>query len=286
MGSVHGSNLLIFFLASLLSFSLLTACDSTDLPIQPPETRTISGKVLDMPLMTPVANATLEVVCNNVDITNPAYRRNCDCPQPPCPSTTSDEYGRWIIEDLPLSYNPDTHQPYDLLIKVTVPSSLPFPFSRPPAHNIFTLSLGDKSDMMSMNGLFYLLFALISGADTSQFGELCLMLGAAIGFSDLEYPAQSVPIEGVTVRAAGGSPPQELPILYLGEQGLPDTDLDQTSSMGAFLFYVPDAQDGAMPAIDVTGTKPGVTLIGGYYPACPGSFSSVGVIDPFYNPNP
>jgi hypothetical protein len=110
------------------------------------------------------------------------------------------------------------------------------------------------------------------------------MLGAAIGFADVDYPPKTVSIAGVTVQATGGSPPENLPILYLGDQGLPDPDLTQTSSMGAFLLLVHDARDGAMPAIDVTGTKPGTAMVGGYYPACPGSFSSVGVIDPFYNP--
>jgi len=277
MDRVHGANLRISFLASLLSVSLFMACDSLDLPLQPPETRTISGKVLDMPLMTTVPHATLEVVCNRVDSTNPDYRRNCECPQPPCPSTTSDGNGWWTLENVPLSYNPDTHQPYDLLIKVTAPN-------RPPAHNIYLLALGDRYDMMSLNGLFYFLFALLSGAKFDEFGELCLMLGATIGFADMEYPQKNVPIAGVAARAEGGNPPQAFPIVYLGEQGLPDPALTQTSAMGAFLFVVPDARDGGMPAAHVTGSKPGTTMVGGYFPACPGSFSPAGVIDPFFAP--
>jgi hypothetical protein len=109
-------------------------------------------------------------------------------------------------------------------------------------------------------------------------------MGVAIGFADMEYPQQIATLPGVTVSAKGGSPAAELPITYLGETGLPDPGLTETSALGVYYFAVPDANDSAMPLIDVSGTAPGLAIVGGYYPACPGSFTGVAVIDPYYRP--
>ena len=78
------------------------------------------------------------------------------------------------------------------------------------------------------------------------------------------------------VRAAG------IPITYLGEAGLPDPELTETSSMGVFYFTVPDANEDAAPSIKVSGEKPGSVFVSSYFPACPGSCSSAAVIDPYF----
>lgn len=264
------------WLVLAMSGFVFMACDELERPPEPAESRTVSGRVLDMGV-TPVAGATVELVSTDVDITDPDYRRRCDCPGGPCPlSTTSDEEGRWILPDVPLTYNPDTHQPYDLLLKVTAPRY-------PPAYNVYTLALGDQYDLMVLHRFLYFLFgleALLSGADPA---ELSVVLGAAIGFSDMEYPQQTETIAGVTALARAGSPAEELSITYLGELG-PDPGLTETSSLGAFYFVVPDATDSAMPAIDLTGAAPGRSMVGGYFPACPGGFTPAGLIDPYYRP--
>jgi len=278
MRQLRIQGILCAFLALSLTASLLVACDEEEPIPERSETQTISGRVNDMPLMTPVAGATVQLVANDVDITDPDYVRPCNCLGDLCAfRTTSDAEGWWTLEDVPLRYNAETFLPYDLLIKVTEGKN-------PPGYNLFTLSLGDRFDLMIMNRGFYLLFALealLSGADPAT---LSVMFGATIGFTDMAYPQKSDSLPGVTAHAEGGSSSESLAINYLSEQGLPDPDLTETSSLGAFYFVVPDARDSAMPAINVTGTAQDRVLVGGYYPACPGGFGVTALIDPYYKP--
>lgn len=277
MGKLYTKNTLLPSFVFMLCGFMLVSCSATDTPIQPSPFQTISGRVLDMPALTPLAGATLEVVNTNVDATDPDFMRNCECMDPPCPTTTSDADGRWTLENVPVIFNPSANMPYDFLIRVTAPD-------HPPAFNIYQLALGERYDMMTVNSLFFCLFsleALLSGVSP---GDLCVMMGAVIGFADMDYPQQTVPLAGAAAQASGGTPPQNFPITYLSEEGLPDPDMTETSSAGAFYFVVPDAHDDAMPSIEIAGTMPGATLVGGYFPACPGSFVPVGLIDPFYSP--
>jgi hypothetical protein len=265
-------------LALFLVASLLVACDEEQPVPEPAETLTVSGRVLDMIATTPVAGATVQLIATDVDITDASYVRTCACAGDLCSyRTTSDGEGWWMLEDVPIRYNPETHLPYDLLIKVVDGGN-------PPAYNVFTLSIGDQADLMRMGGLFFFLFAMEALEEGANLNQLSVMMGATIGFTNMEYPPTSDTLAGVTASAEAGNPPESIPIRYLSEMGLPDLDLTETSPIGAFYFVVPDAREGVMPAINVTGTSDERVVVGGYYPACPGGFGVAGLIDPYYIP--
>ncbi len=281
MGETSPKFAFLFFVVIFLALFTLPACESyIGGPIPKAEVVTISGKLNEMPLMTPVAGAVVEMIANNLDTTVPNPDIPCECSTTPCEyRTVTDSEGHWVLENLPITYNPLTAMANSFWIRVTAEGY-------PPAYNLFTLAFGNESDLMTLPNLFFILFALediIAGADPAQ---LNIMMGASIGFASTAYPPVTASLAGVTALAKGGDPTEELPIVYLGEEGLPDPELNATSSMGAFYYVVPDARDSSMPLIDLTGTKPGKSIVGGYYPACPGSFVPVGLIDPYYRPVP
>jgi hypothetical protein len=276
MEKIPAKKILAFFLVSIVTAFLLAACNATETPIEPPKTQTISGRVLDMlsqalppPLQPrPIAGATLQLVSSD-----PNSECRCDCMDDGSDiRTISDENGNWVLPNVPLTYDPKTYQANSLFIKVTAPG-----YST--AHNQYMPVLGDKYDMMISSTGFYGLLYILYGVETGSFADpnkLCILMGAALSFTDMEYPQKTEPIEGVTVHASGGTPPQDFKISYLGGEG-------KTSSTGAFLFVVPDAKDGA-PVVTVSGgseEEPKLTLVGGEFPACPGSFVPAGLINPF-----
>jgi hypothetical protein len=267
---------LFAFLAFLVSASLLAACDEEEPVPPPPKTVTVSGMVWEMPLQTPLAGATVQLIANDFTTADPNYERPCDCEGDLCSvRTTSDGEGRWSM-DVPVKYN-EMWTPLDMLIKVSKGRN-------PPQYNLFSLGTGTQGDLQVLNPLFYFLFALDALIGGAAPDDVAVMFGVAIGFVNMEYPQEIATLPGVTITAEGGRPAEQLPITYLGETGLPDPGLTQTSALGVYYFAVPDANEDAMPSIQVRGKKLGSVFVGGYYPACPGSSTGVAVIDPYYQP--
>jgi len=254
MRSVHtrrliGFSCLVFWGSCLL----LLACgnDKCCPPTggAPPEAVRISGRVLSLPLMAPVAGALVELEDGSL-------------------ATTSAADGTWALDGVPPTPDP--------LIKVTAPGS-PFPY--PVAYNTFPLSAGlFQYDLQVMDPILYVLLAaedLLAGADPNK---LCLLFGAAVGFVSMDYPQILQPIEGVTI----GVQPESLKVHYLNEAGMADPTLTATSSTGAFYIVVPDAT--AIPMVGLWGTKPDEPLVSGPIQTRPGSFIPAGLIAPFYVP--
>ncbi len=264
------------WVALFLTGAVLTACDEEQPVLPPADTVTLSGRVLEMPLQTPLAGATVQLITNEFLLQNPEYVRTCECEGNLCSVwTTSDAEGTWTME-VPVKYD-DRLAPSDLLIKVSKGRN-------PPQYNLFSLSTGTQGDLQVLNPFFYFLFALnalVGGADPD---EVAVLFGVAIGFVDLSYPPEIATLPGVTITAEGGSPPEELPITYLGETALPDPSLNATSSLGVYYVSVPNANEDGAPLIRVSGSKEGSVFVGGYYPACPGSSTGVAVIDPYFQP--
>lgn len=256
--------------------ALLTACDEEQPVLPPAETVTLSGRVLEMPFQTPLAGATIQLITNEFLLQDPGYARPCECEEDLCSVwTTSNGEGLWTME-VPVKYD-EALAPSDLLVKVSKGSD-------PPQYNLFSLSFGTQGDLQVLNPFFYFLFALnalIGGADPD---EVAVLFGVAIGFIDVSYPQEIATLPGVRITAEGGSPPQELPITYLGETGLPDPRLNATSSLGVYYVSVPNANEDGAPLIRISGSKEGSVFVGGYYPACPGSSTGVAVIDPYFEP--
>jgi hypothetical protein len=236
-----------------------------------------------MPLQTPLAGATVQLITNEFYIDDPDFVRTCDCEGDLCNyRTTSNAQGQWEME-VPVKYN-DMLAPLNMLIKVSKGTN-------PPQYNLFQpggtnpgAGGTNQGDLQILNPLFYFLFgldALLGGANPN---DISVMMGVAIGFVDMDYPNEIATIGGVAITAEGGDPVEEFPISYLSESGLPDPGLNETSSMGVYYFSVPDAHVDAAPQIYVAGTKPGSVFVDGYYPACPGSSTGVAVIDPYYRP--
>lgn len=276
MKNFHTQPILPAFLVLLLTASLLVACDEEQVVPPPPETVTASGVVLEMPLQTPLAGATVELISNEFFIDDPDFVRTCECQGDLCAvRTTSDGEGRWTM-DVPVKYN-DMWAPLNMLIKVSKGTG-------PPQYNLFQPGGTNQGDLQMLNPIFYFLFALdalIGGADPD---ELAVMFGVAIGFVDMDYPQEIATIPGVTITAQGNDPPEEYTITYLSETGLPDPGLTETSALGAYYFSVPDARATAAPAIKVSGDKPDSVFVTSFFPACPGSTTGVAVIDPYYQP--
>ena len=267
---------LLAYLALFLTASLFVACGQD--PLYPPaeETVTASGIVFEMPLQTPLAGARVQLISNAFFIDDPDFVRSCDCEPGLCDVwTTSDAQGRWEME-VPVEYN-ELLAPLNMLMKVSFGSY-------PPQYNLFQPGGTNQGDMQILNPIFYFLFVLDALLDGVDPNDLALMFGVAIGFADLDYPQEIATIPGVAVTGEGGDPVEEFPITYLGDTGLPDPNLTETSALGVYYFTVPDARLDAAPQIYLSGTKPGSALVDGYYPACPGSATGVAIIDPYYRP--
>jgi len=253
----------------LLTASLLAACSQENVVPPTRDTVTASGVVLSMPLQTPLAGATVQLISNEFFIDDPDFVRSCGCEGDLCNvNTISGPDGQWEME-VPVKYN-DALAPLNMLIKVSSGTN-------PPQYNLFQPGGTSQGDLQILNPFFYLLFALealLGGADPN---DISVMMGVAIGFIDMDYPQEIATIPGVTVTAEGGDPAEEFPITYLGGTG-------ETSDLGVYYFTVLDANDDAAPQIHVSGTKPGSALVDGYYPACPGSSTGVALIDPYYRP--
>ena len=260
------------FLVLLLTAALLGACDEEGCLCPPPETITISGTVLDMPFATPLAEATVQLITNELTLTDPNYVAPCDCQGDLCLArTTSNAEGLWAME-VPVKYD-EKLAPFNMLIKVSKGAG-------PPQYNLFQPGGTNQGDLQLLSSSFFNLFA----DPTADPDALAVMFGVAIGFIDPAYPQKIAMIPGVKVTALGGDPAEQFPITYLGEAGLPDPELTETSSMGVFYFTVPDANEDAAPSIKVSGEKPGSVFVSSYFPACPGSCSSAAVIDPYFKP--
>lgn len=237
---------------ALLSYPLLFGCGSdTCCPSEEilPESIRISGRVLSLPLLSPVPGALVETEDGSL-------------------ATTSAADGTWALDGVPPIPDP--------LLKVTAPGS-PLPY--PVAYNTFPLSAGFlEYDLQVMDPILYLLLAaedILAGADPDK---ICLLFGAAVGFVSMEYPQVIHPLEGVTV----GVQPDSLKVHYLNEAGMADPTLTATSSTGAFYIVVPDAT--AIPMVGLWGTKPGEPLVGAPVQTRPGSFIPAGLIAPYYVP--
>ena len=92
--------ILFYYLALLLTASLLVACDEEQVVPPPRETVLASGLVLAMPLQTPLAGATVQLITNELqfmnDMHDPDYVAPCDCQGELCSvNTTSDADGWW-----------------------------------------------------------------------------------------------------------------------------------------------------------------------------------------------
>ena len=110
--------ILVYSLALLLCASLLVACSQED--VVPPAPRTViaSGLVYEMPLQTPLAGATVQLISNEFYIDDPHFVRTCDCEGDLCNYwTTSDGQGNWSME-VPVKYN-DSLAPFNMLMKVS-----------------------------------------------------------------------------------------------------------------------------------------------------------------------
>jgi hypothetical protein len=174
--------------------------------------------------------------------------------------------------EVPVKYD-EKLAPFNMLIKVSKGTG-------PPQYNLFQPGGTNQGDLQLLSSSFFNLFA----DPTADPEKLAVMFGVAIGFIDPAYPQKIAMIPGVKVTALGGDPAEQFPITYLGEAGLPDPELTETSSMGVFYFTVPDANEDAAPSIKVSGEKPGSVFVSSYFPACPGSCSSAAVIDPYFKP--
>ncbi len=298
MGAPVPKQPFLLFVGILAVFSL-SACESYPGPTSPPTVQTISGKVLELSLTAqalgapdkeepalppgiPVPGAVVEMIANNVDTTDPNLKRVCDCLDGACEfRTVSDENGHFVLENVPLTYNPETAMVNSLFLRITKEGYAT-------TYHVFPLSLGPEGDITIMSDLFVdllsFLYSLMVGEPIPDPETRCFMMGAALGFADPYYPPVTATLAGVSAQALGGNPPEARPIIYMGEDGMPVPEATETSALGAFFFVVPDARDSSMPIIDLSGTKPGASFVGGYYPACPGGFEMVGVIDPFYEP--
>jgi hypothetical protein len=278
MRQLHIRPVLFYSLALLLTASLLAACGQENVVPRPDKIVTASGLVLDMPLGTPLADATVQLISNEFFIDDPDFERTCDCEGDLCNVwTTSDAEGRWEM-DVPVKYN-ESLAPLNMLMKVSKGTT-------PPQYNLFQPGGTNQGDLQLLNSGFYLLFALTSGSSLLDLilGQSAVFLGVAIGFAEVGYPGEIAMLPGVTVTAEAGDPAEELPMVYLGESGLPDPNLTETSALGVYYFSVPNANDDVAPSVELKGDKPGSVFVGGYYPACPGSSTGVAVIDPYYRP--
>lgn len=274
MKQLRAQPILPAFLVLLLTASLLVACDEEQVVPPPPETVLASGIVMAMPLQTPLGGATVQLITNEFFFDDPNYVAPCDCQGDLClVNTTSNPDGSWAME-VPVKYN-ELWAPLNMLMKVS--SSV-----GPPQYNMFQPAAPTyQGDLQILTSFFYYLFALTSGSNPFG-GQLAVFLGVAIGFVETGYPGVIETIPGVTVTAEGGNSEVEFPIVYLGEAGLPEPALTETSSLGVYYFSAPDAN--AAPSIQLTGDKPGSVFVGGFYPACPGSSTGVAVIDPYFQP--
>jgi hypothetical protein len=264
-------------LSVFLAASLLVACDEEQVVPPPPETVLASGVVMAMPLQTPLGGATVQLITNELLIDDPNYVAPCNCQGDLCSiNTTSNPDGSWEME-VPVKYT-ETWAPLNMLMKVSSNVG-------PPQYNLFQPGGTNQGDLQQLASFFYSLFAITSDAGLPGLlgGQLAVFLGVAIGFADTSYPQVVATIPEVAVTAEGGAPEVEFSTVYLGEAGLPDPALTETSSLGVYYFSVPDASDAPV-MIQLTGEKPGSSFVGGFYPACPGSSTGVAVIDPYYRP--
>jgi len=277
MKQLRAQPILPAFLVLLLTTSLLVACDEEQVVPPPRDTVLASGLVLDMPLQAPLAGATVQLITNDFqfmnDMHDPDYVAPCECEPDVCAVyTTSDADGWWEME-VPVKYD-EMWAPLPMLIKVSMDGY-------PPQYNLFQTPQGD---LQILSPFFYFLFATTSDAGILGWlgGELSVFLGVAIGFVETGYPGVIETIPGVTVTAESGDPAEEFGVVYLGESGLPDPSLTETSSLGVYYFSVPDANE--VDSVHISGEKPGTTLVRMFFPACPGSSSGVALIDPYYQP--
>ena len=270
-------------LALLLAASLLVACSQDNVVPPAPSTVTASGLVYEMPLQTPLAGATVQLISNEFFIDDPDFVRTCYCEGDLCNYwTTSNAQGQWEME-VPVKYN-ESLVPLNMLMKVSKGTN-------PPQYNLFQpggtnpgAGGTNQGDLQILSPIFYFLFALDALLDGADPNELAVMFGVAIGFVDMDYPQDIATIPGVAITGEGGDPVEEFPITYLSDTGLPDPNLTETSALGVYYFSVPDANLDAAPEVYLSGTKPGSTFVDGYYPACPGSSTGIAVIDPYYRP--
>lgn len=252
MKSAHKRTFIRFSSIALLPCCFLFSCGG-DVYRPPeetlPESVRISGRVLSLPLLTPVAGAVVELEDGHL-------------------ATRSGADGTWILDGVPPAPDP--------LIKITAPGS-PIPY--PVAYNTFPLSAGFlQYDLQVMDPVLYLLLALedlLAGADPDK---ICLLFGAAVGFTSMDYPQAVQPLENVTISVQ----PDSLKVHYLNEAGMADPSLTATSSMGAFYIVVPDAT--AIPMVGLWGTKPDEPLVGAPIQTRPGTFIPAGLIAPYYVP--
>ena len=249
-------NCLFFLLVFFLPVFLLVSCD--DLTSPPPVD--LSGKVLDLLTLGPVAGATVEFADGSRSTTT--GEEGCDL-NPPAASC-----GSWTLQGVP---TPTAGDP-DPLIRITAKK---FAVS----YNAFPLSLGIlQYDLMVLSsGAFFVLPFLMTGGLLPADG--CLVLGAVVGFVSTGYTQVVAQLAGAAINVV----PNDLTVVYFGETGLPDPDLTATSALGLFGVVVPDAT--AVTSITLSGSRPGSLLAApASNPVFPGSFVLGGLIDVNYTP--
>jgi hypothetical protein len=218
----------------------------------------------------------VQLITNDFPIDDPNYLRPCVCERDVCSfNTTSDAQGRWEME-VPVKYD-EMWVPRNMLMRVSKGGG-------PPMYNLFQPGGTNQGDLQLLSPIFHFLFALDAISAGADPDELAVMFGVAIGFAEMDYPQEYATIPGVTISAVGNDPPEQYPITYLSETGLPDPALTETSALGAYYFVVPDARYTVAPSIEVAGDKPGSSFVSGFYAACPRSTTGVAVIDPYYRP--
>jgi len=252
MKTFPGKFFLLPVLGSLLCILLFSACNPEEIEIPPPAAFvTISGTVLalTLPLPAPLPDATVELLDGSL-------------------STTSGPDGSWTLENVPTGQDP--------VIKVTAEGS---PFDYLPAYNTFPLSLNlMKYDLQIMDPCLYLIMVLDHVLAGASLDDLCLVFGVVVGFTSMD-PLVVQPLAGAKVSVQ----PDSLDVVYLSEEGMGDPSLIETSSIGAFIVVVPDAN--TITEIMLTGTLPGSMLVGPpVQPTFPGGFVPAGLVDPFNVP--
>jgi len=248
-----GTNRLrLFPLLSPWCVLLLSACNPAEIDFPgPPATVNLSGRVISIGLsgLAPLAGATVALLDGSK-------------------STVSGDGGSWTLEEVPNGPDP--------VLKVTV-GGVWIPY--PPAYNTYPLSLKIPSyDLQIMDPLLYLLMVLEHLMAGASINKICLVFGAAVGFASMD-PLVTQPLAESTVHVL----PDDLKVVYLDGDGMPDPTLTETSGSGAFLVVVPDAT--ALPTIVIYGARGGQFLVGSpYQPTYPGGFLPTGLIDPFFVP--
>jgi len=256
-------------LFSLIALLCLSACgDEGKGPPQIPPAYVVSGLVVDMmdnpPSGAPLPGATVETEDGRY-------------------STVTDESGFW---QLLVPSQPDP------VLKVTKPAA-----GYVPSYNTVPVSIGiTEFNLMTINGFMFNILAGRNPFSSVAGAKQCVMMGAATGFLQMDYPQIMATLEDVVIEV---SPSTDVSVTYIPSMEIRSLDdlvrliatftggdngMVATGPDGAFILVVPDAT--VTTTVTVKGKKPGNTFMEMEQMTRPGSFIPVGVIDLFYSPFP